>query len=69
MSEPKHEAIWPPRWPDIRDRAVLAAMAVVPRHLFVPPQHRELAYEDAPLPIGRGQTISQPYIVALMTQA
>jgi len=69
MSEPKHGDIWPPRWPDIRDRAVLAAVAAVPRHLFVPPQHRELAYEDAPLPIGRGQTISQPYIVALMTQA
>jgi protein-L-isoaspartate(D-aspartate) O-methyltransferase len=69
MSEEKQPAGWPPRWPDISDRAVLAAMAAVPRHLFVPPQHREMAYEDAPLPIGRGQTISQPYIVALMTQA
>ena len=41
----------------------------VPRHRFVPPQHQERAYDDAPLPIGLGQTISQPYIVALMTQA
>ena len=69
MSEPKHGDIWPPRWPDIRNHAVLAAVSAVSRHLFVPPQHREMAYEDAPLPIGRGQTISQPYIVALMTQA
>ncbi len=44
-------------------------MAAVPRHLFVPAEHRNQAYEDMPLPIGRGQTISQPYIVALMTQA
>jgi protein-L-isoaspartate(D-aspartate) O-methyltransferase len=63
---PKH---WPPQWPDITDPAVLAAMAHVPRHVFVPPQHRDQAYEDYPLPIGCGQTISQPYIVALMTQA
>jgi len=60
---------WPPSWPDITDRAVLAAIASVPRHWFVPPQHQERAYDDAPLPIGLGQTISQPYIVALMTQA
>jgi protein-L-isoaspartate(D-aspartate) O-methyltransferase len=60
---------WPPPWPDITDRAVLAAIAAVPRHRFVPPQHQERAYDDAPLPIGLGQTISQPYIVALMTQA
>src|SRR5512139_2199071 len=69
MSEewrPKH---WPPHWPDISDPAVLAAMAAVPRHLFVPPHYRDQAYEDIPLPIGHGQTISQPYIVALMTQA
>jgi protein-L-isoaspartate(D-aspartate) O-methyltransferase len=65
-SRPDH---WPPRWPDVTDPLVLAAMAAVPRHLFVPPQHREAAYEDIPLPIGHGQTISQPYIVALMTQA
>jgi protein-L-isoaspartate(D-aspartate) O-methyltransferase len=69
MSEPKPPVGWPPHWPDITDRAVLAAMAAVPRHLFVPPQYRDRAYDDAPLPIGRGQTISQPYIVALMTQA
>ena len=60
---------WPPSWPDITDRAVLAAIAAVPRHRFVPPQHQAQAYDDAPLPIGLGQTISQPYIVALMTQA
>jgi protein-L-isoaspartate(D-aspartate) O-methyltransferase len=60
---------WPPSWPDITDRAVLAAIATVPRHRFVPPQYEEQAYDDAPLPIGLGQTISQPYIVALMTQA
>jgi protein-L-isoaspartate(D-aspartate) O-methyltransferase len=60
---------WLPQWPDVSDPAVLAAMAAVPRHLFVPPQHRDQAYEDIPLPIGHGQTISQPYIVALMTQA
>jgi protein-L-isoaspartate(D-aspartate) O-methyltransferase len=48
---------------------VLAAMEKVPRHLFVDEDLRERAYEDGPLPIGQGQTISQPYIVALMTQA
>ncbi len=69
MGESKPPADWLPHWPDITDRVVLAAMVAVPRHLFVPPSHREQAYEDAPLPIGRGQTISQPYIVALMTQA
>jgi len=69
VSEPLRPMHWPPRWPDVSDPAVLAAMAAVPRHLFVPPQHREQAYEDIPLPIGHGQTISQPYIVALMTQA
>lgn len=53
---------------DIRDQRVLDAMRTVPRHLFVPPEHRHLAYADGPLPIGGGQTISQPYIVALMTQ-
>ena len=53
---------------DIVDAQVLKAMATVPRHLFVPPQHRSLAYGDFPLPIGNGQTISQPYIVALMSQ-
>ena len=53
---------------DIKDKKVLAAMRKVPRHLFVPENYRHLAYEDYPLPIGEGQTISQPYIVALMTQ-
>jgi protein-L-isoaspartate(D-aspartate) O-methyltransferase len=53
----------------IRSRAVLEAMASVPRHLFVPEEARHLAYEDGPLPIGHQQTISQPYIVALMTEA
>lgn len=49
------------------DRRVLAVMAEVPRHLFVPLPRRHAAYENRPLPIGHGQTISQPYIVALMT--
>ena len=53
---------------DIRDGRVLQAMRRVPRHLFVPPALRPQAYEDYPLPIGEGQTISQPYIVALMTE-
>ncbi|MFU8819330.1 MAG: protein-L-isoaspartate(D-aspartate) O-methyltransferase [Desulfurivibrio sp.] len=52
----------------IHDPAVLAAMAAVPRHLFVEEALRPQAYGDFPLPIGEGQTISQPYIVALMTQ-
>jgi protein-L-isoaspartate(D-aspartate) O-methyltransferase len=46
---------------------VMRVMATVPRHLFVPPDQRQYAYENRPLPIGYGQTISQPYIVALMT--
>jgi protein-L-isoaspartate(D-aspartate) O-methyltransferase len=53
---------------DITDRRVLAAMHQIPRHRFVRPADEHLAYADCPLPIGRGQTISQPYIVALMTQ-
>ena len=53
---------------DIRDQAVLDAMSTVPRHMFVDSEHRDMAYTDGPLPIGSGQTISQPYIVALMTQ-
>ena len=53
---------------DIEDPQVLAAMGRVPRHLFVPAALRFRAYADHPLPIGNGQTISQPYIVALMTQ-
>jgi protein-L-isoaspartate(D-aspartate) O-methyltransferase len=53
----------------IFDKAVLAAMGEVPREEFVPPELRSLAYEDGPLPIGQGQTISQPFIVAYMAQA
>src|SRR5439155_21035484 len=52
-----------------RDSAVLAAMRRVPRHLFVEPALRDRAYEDTPLPIGERQTISQPYMVALMSEA
>jgi protein-L-isoaspartate(D-aspartate) O-methyltransferase len=52
----------------ISDSATLGAMGRVPRHEFVPPEYREWAYEDRPLPIGQGQTISQPAVVALMTQ-
>ena len=51
----------------VTDPAVLAALETVPRHLFVPPGERGQAYSDRPLPIGAGQTISQPYIVGLMT--
>src|SRR5687767_13836840 len=53
----------------IRDRHVLEAMRQVPREAFVDPGYEEFAYEDGPLPIGQGQTISQPYIVALMIEA
>ncbi|MEZ0328684.1 MAG: protein-L-isoaspartate(D-aspartate) O-methyltransferase [Dissulfuribacterales bacterium] len=52
----------------IRDERVLSAMRKVPRHLFVDEALRDQAYSDFPLPIGHGQTISQPYIVALMTE-
>lgn len=52
----------------IKDQQVIRAMNQVQRHLFVPPSQQRMAYEDRPLPIGEGQTISQPYIVALMTQ-
>ncbi len=52
----------------VRDPRVLAAMREVPRHLFVEPSVRDQAYEDHPLPIGHNQTVSQPYIVALMTE-
>jgi protein-L-isoaspartate(D-aspartate) O-methyltransferase len=52
----------------IKNSSVLAAMESVPRHLFVPESLQSSAYEDRPLPIGDGQTISQPYIVALMTE-
>jgi protein-L-isoaspartate(D-aspartate) O-methyltransferase len=52
----------------IKDARVLEAMATIPRHVFVPSENRHLAYADAPLPIGHRQTISQPFIVALMTE-
>ena len=54
---------------EIKDKRVLAAMARVPRECFVPSESRHLAYEDKPLPIGLEQTISQPFIIALMTEA
>jgi len=53
----------------VKDPLTLAAMRKVPRHLFVPEESRGQAYDDHPLPIGQGQTISQPYIVAFMTEA
>ncbi len=53
---------------DIYDERVLDAMRTVPRHLFVPDTHQHMAYGDGPLPLAEGQTISQPYIVGLMTQ-
>ena len=54
---------------EIRDERVLAAMARIPRERFVPPEEQHLAYEDRPLPIGYDQTISQPLIIAIMTEA
>ncbi|MBN1862283.1 MAG: protein-L-isoaspartate(D-aspartate) O-methyltransferase [Dehalococcoidales bacterium] len=54
---------------EIKDKRVLAAMARVPRERFVPPDEQHLAYEDMPLPIGLEQTISQPLIIAMMTEA
>ena len=53
---------------DVRNGEVLRAMRAVPRHLFVPPEYVSQAYDDHALPIGFGQTISQPYIVAYMTE-
>ena len=53
---------------DVTDKRVLWAMETVPRHLFVRPEDLDQAYHDTPLPLGLGQTISQPYIVALMTE-
>jgi protein-L-isoaspartate(D-aspartate) O-methyltransferase len=52
----------------VREPRVIAAMRKAPRHLFVPAAERDRAYADSPVPIGEGQTISQPYIVALMTE-
>jgi protein-L-isoaspartate(D-aspartate) O-methyltransferase len=56
-------------WPEVTDDRVRAAFATVPREAFIAPELRRFAREDAPLPIGQGQTISQPYVVALMVQA
>ena len=53
----------------IHDARVLEAMGRIPRELFLPESEREFSYADEPLPIGHGQTISQPYIVALMTES
>lgn len=52
----------------VKDQRVLEALRRVPRHWFVPDEYADIAYSDSPLPIGQGQTISQPYIVALMTE-
>ena len=60
---------WQLQGRDITDLATLSAMLNVPRHKFVPENMKVRAYTDGPLPIGNGQTISQPYIVAFMTQA
>ena len=54
---------------NIKDRRVLDVMSRIPREKFVPPEVRDQAYQDNPLPIGKEQTISQPYIIALMTEA
>ncbi len=62
-------AEWQLRRQGIGDPRVLAAMRTVPRHRFVPADQQDAAYDDRPLPIGFGQTISQPYIVAFMTEA
>ena len=54
---------------DVRDPRVLEALRTIPRHRFIPEDNQDLAYRDGPVAIGEGQTISQPYIVALMTEA
>ncbi len=64
----EHMLRWDLKGRGINNPRVLSAMAEVPREEFVPESHRSQAYTDGPLPIGMGQTISQPYIVALMTQ-
>ena len=62
-------ATWPDRWPEITDMRVRAAFVHVNRALYVPATVREWANRDAPLPIGEGQTVSQPFVIALMVQA
>ncbi|MBK8047971.1 MAG: protein-L-isoaspartate(D-aspartate) O-methyltransferase [Anaerolineales bacterium] len=69
-SQPAEPAFpWADDWPEITDGRVRAAFAKVERALFIEPHLRDFAGDDAPLPIGEGQTISQPFIVALMLQA
>jgi len=60
---------WADQWPEIKDARVRAAFAVVPRRAFLDPELARFAGQDAPLPIGAGQTTSQPFVIALMTQA
>jgi protein-L-isoaspartate(D-aspartate) O-methyltransferase len=67
LAAARHQMVEQIRGRGVTDAAVLAALEAVPRHLFVPEPERAKAYEDRPLPIGDGQTISQPYMVALMT--
>jgi protein-L-isoaspartate(D-aspartate) O-methyltransferase len=69
LDERKHMVERQLRLRGINDARVLAAFEAIPRHLFMPKGTRDLAYEDYPHPIGFGQTISQPYIVAYMTQS
>lgn len=71
MSAEPGDALFPKpnEWPDVTDSRVRAALRAVPRTAFVAPELRACAGEDAPLPIGQGQTISQPHIVAIMLQA
>lgn len=64
-----HVFPWADVWPEITDARVRVAFTRVPRAAFVPEELRSWAHQDAPLPIGEGQTISQPFVVALMTQA
>jgi protein-L-isoaspartate(D-aspartate) O-methyltransferase len=66
---PRQQLVAELRREGVHDERVLAAIAAVPREEFVPPEHRAEAYRNAPLPIGAGQTISQPLVVGLMTQA
>lgn len=69
LARARRELVAELREKGIRDPRVLSAMEKVPRHLFVLPEYLPWAYDDRPLPIGLGQTISQPYIVALSTEA
>jgi protein-L-isoaspartate(D-aspartate) O-methyltransferase len=68
-TEREHMVRWQIDARGVHDLAVLAALRSVPRHEFVPAEYMDLAYSDRPLPIGLDQTISQPYIVAYMTEA